>query len=97
MVNSTTSGTLLNREAELLRAHPELDDGACTAVEGLDRAACGGYITELARLAIKASSGGKSAQVWRTWIRDALDDADADVVNVTEECMRTNGLWPWSR
>lgn len=95
MVNPTTSTPLLNREAELLRAHPELDDGACTAVEGLDRAACGGHITDLARLAIKAANGGRSSQDWRAWIQDALDDAD--VANVTEECMRTNGLWPWSR
>lgn len=87
---------LLDAEEGLLAAHGDLLRSPSSGVEGLDRAACSGHITDLARLAMGASAEGVSAEQWRDWVRDALGpDRGAAVLAAAEECMRGNGLWPW--
>lgn len=81
---------------QLLAAHGHEVSSPAAGVEGLDRAACSAHITGLARLAMGASSEGVTAEQWRSWLRDAIDGQQADVVlRAAEHCMRANGLWPW--
>lgn len=89
-----TQEALLDAEQSLLEAHGDLLSSAGD-VEGLDRAGCPGHITDLARLAMGASSEGISDDQWRTWVREALAERGDAVQVAAETCMRTNGLWPW--
>lgn len=89
--------TLLEREHALLREHADLVEDACGLVEGLERAGCPGHVTELAALAAGAAMAGHSAGEWRSWVMDALDQPGQRLLDTTEACMRTSGLWPWSR
>ncbi|HET8600210.1 MAG TPA: hypothetical protein VFL99_07780 [Segeticoccus sp.] len=90
-----TQQAFVDAEQGLLAAHGELVESPAGNVEGLDRAACSGHITDLARLAMGASAEGISAEQWRTWVREGLGDRGEAVLAAAEHCMRVNGLWPW--
>lgn len=91
-----TAEALIDAEEGLLAAHGDLVHSPSSEVEGLDRAACAGHITDLARLAMGASSQGVGAEQWRTWVREALGNERGELVlTAAEGCMRANGLWPW--
>ena len=91
-----TVHALLDAEGALLSAHGDLMDSPAIEVEGLDRAACSGHISSLARLAMGASSEGVGADQWRIWVREALGEERGEAVRrAAEHCMRHNGLWPW--
>lgn len=88
---------MLEAENHLLAEHGHLMDSPASNVEGLDRAACAGHATDLARLALGASVTGVGAEQWRSWIRDELGERGDVLLAAAEECMRTNGLWPWPK
>ena len=91
-----TAKALLDAEDALLTAHGDLMHNPAVEVEGLDRAACSGHISSLARLAMGASSEGISADQWRIWVHEALGEERGEaVLRAAEHCMRSNGLWPW--
>lgn len=92
-----TAEALLEAESGLLASHGDAMHSPATQVEGLDRASCSAHISDLAQLALGASSEGVDAEEWRTWVREALGDDRGEVVlRAAEHCMRRNGLWPWS-
>lgn len=96
MVNvDKTRSALLENEHELMRAHSHLVSDPRSEVEGLDRAACAGHITDLARLATGAAMEDITAEQWRSWVLDALGEQGQPVLEAAETCMRSNGLWPW--
>lgn len=88
--------SLMEAEQDLLQAHHDLVEDPRNGVEGLDRASCSPHITDLARLAIGASSEGLTAEAWRAWIIGGLGAEAAPLLDAAETCMRASGLWPWA-
>lgn len=82
---------------EFMRTHHDMLVDPRNDVEALDRAGCGPRVTDLARLAIAVSADGRSAEDWRTWIREALGPPSLPHLETAEACMRENGLWPWAQ
>lgn len=87
---------MLRAENHLLAEHGHLMQNPASNVEGLDRASCAGHATDLARMALGASATGVSAEQWRTWVREELGERGETLLSAAEECMRVNGLWPWT-
>lgn len=71
---------------------PEPGDPAM--VEWLEGASCGPHVKALAVQAADAAAKGISAARWRHDLLAGHPDASA-LVDETEECMRSAGLWPW--
>lgn len=79
----------------LMSAHHELVEDPRNDAEGLDGAACGPHVKHLARLAMGAAAEGVSAQSWRASLVAEFGSAVVPLLDETQSCMHSAGLWPW--